>query len=224
MKSKKKRMMTAGVLGATTLATLLTAQILLKKTSYKVERIVDGDTFVTTENQMIRFSGIDAPEMDNCNGDEAKETLRKLILNKKLYLKVIYRDGSNRLISNVYDEKGLVSPKMVRLGMAYYTQAGMQSPELAEAANEARSKKLGVYSPKCTQLTNLDNPKCVIKANKGIGVRKKIYHFPGCGQYNNTIVQLSLGDRWFCSEDEAKQAGFIKGSDCFDKKYEILLK
>lgn len=219
MKSKKKRMMTAGVLGATTLATLLMAQILLKKTSYEVERIVDGDTFVTTENQMIRFSGIDAPEMENCDGKEAKEALEKLILNKKLYLKVIYRDGLNRLISNVYDGKGLVSAKMVRLGMAYYTQAGMQSPELAEAANEARSKKLGIYSPKCTQLTNLDNPKCVIKANKGIDDRKNLYHFPGCGQYNNTIVQLSLGDRWFCSEDEAKQAGFIKGSDCFDRKY-----
>lgn len=219
MKSKKKRMMTAGVLGATALATLLMAQILLKKTSYEVERIVDGDTFVTTENQMIRFSGIDAPEMENCDGKEAKEALEKLILNKKLYLKVIYRDGLNRLISDVYGDNGLVSAKMVRLGMAYYTQSGIQSTELDEAENEARTKKLGVYSPKCTQLTNPVNPKCVIKANKRMGSGEKIYHFPGCGQYNNTLVQLSLGDRWFCTEAEANQAGFIKGSDCFDKKY-----
>lgn len=219
MKVERKRKLIAGVLGAAAFTAALMAQTLLKKTSYKVERIVDGDTFITTENQMIRFSGIDAPEMENCNGKEAKESLEKLILNKRLYLKIIYRDKLNRLISDVYNDKGLVSAKMVRLGMAYYTQAGMQSPELAEAANEARSKKLGVYSPKCTQLTNLDNPKCVIKANKGIDDRKNIYHFPGCGQYNNTLVQLSLGDRWFCTEAEAKQTGFIKGSDCFDKKY-----
>ena len=134
--------MTAGILGTTAVAAALMAQILLEKTSYKAERIVDGDTFVTTENQMIRFSGIDAPEMENCAGKEAKEALGKLILNKKLYLKVIYRDSSNRLISNVYDNKGLVSAKMVRLGMAYYTQSGMQSSELAEAANEARTKKV----------------------------------------------------------------------------------
>lgn len=78
--------MAAGVLVATALAAALTAQILLKKTSYRVERIVDGDTFVTTENQMIGFSGIDAPEMENCDDKEAKEALGKLIPNKKLYL------------------------------------------------------------------------------------------------------------------------------------------
>ena len=80
-------------------------------------------------------------------------------------------------------------------------------------------KKLGVYSLKCTQLINSENPKCVIKANKEIGGSGKTYHFPGCGQYNNTLIQLSRGDRWFCSENEAIKAGFIKGGDCFDKKY-----
>ncbi len=103
-----KRVIKVGVLGATAVATALIAQTLLNKTSYKVERVVDGDTFVTTENQMIRLASINAPELENCAGPEAKKALEKLISSKRIYLKVIYRDS--------------VSAQMVRLGMAYYTQ------------------------------------------------------------------------------------------------------
>lgn len=207
-----------GVLSAAAIATALIAQTLLNKTSYKVERVVDGDTFVTTENQMIRLAGINAPELENCDGPEAKKALEKLISNKKLYLKVIYRDGSNRLISDVYNIKGPISAQMVRLGMAYYTQGGINKHDLNEAAHTARNKKLGVHSLKCTQTVNVQNPKCVIKANIRMGSNEKLYRFPGCGQYNNTLIQLSLGDKWFCTESEAKQAGFTKGSDCFDQR------
>lgn len=214
-----KKAIRVGILGTAAVATALAAQALLNKTSYKTERVVDGDTFVTTENQMIRLAGINAPELENCDGPEAKKALEKLISNKKLYLKVIYRDSSNRLISDVYNIKGPVSTQMVRVGMAYYTQGGINRQKLNDASNTARSKKLGVHSPKCTQAVNVQNPKCVIKANIRMGSQEKFYHFPGCGQYNNTLVQLSLGDKWFCTESEAIKAGFTKGSDCFNQQF-----
>ena len=50
--------------------------------AYKAARVVDGDTFDTTERQIIRLASTDAPELDLCGGIESSKTLQKLILNK----------------------------------------------------------------------------------------------------------------------------------------------
>ncbi|TSC87307.1 MAG: succinoglycan biosynthesis protein [Microgenomates group bacterium Gr01-1014_16] len=186
--------------------------------AYKMLRVIDGDTFETTERQLIRLSGVNAPELANCYGQEAKSTLQKLITNKNLYLKVIYRDGSNRLISHVYTDKGLVATQLAREGTVYDFGRGLDDPEFDQAVDYAKSHKIGIFSPKCTQTINTANPKCAIKGN----VRtpdSKLYRFPGCGNYTTTLVQLSLDDRWFCTEKEAQSAGFSKGSDCFNQSW-----
>lgn len=187
--------------------------------SYRAMRVIDGDTFETEERQLIRLTGIDAPELDNCDGKEAKEALGKLILNKNLYVKVIYRDSGMRLISHVYNDNGLVSAQMLKLGMAYNMGTGISDPQMGKATDFARTQKLGIYSPKCTQETNPNSKTCVIKGNWVLGTKQKTYHFPGCGEYNQTIIELYKGDRWFCTEKEAKKEGFVKGSDCFDKTW-----
>lgn len=190
--------------------------------SYRAMRVIDGDTFETEERQLIRLTGIDAPEIENCDGTESKKALEKLILNKNLYVKAIYRDGHNRLISHVYNEQGLVSVQMIRLGMAYNLGNAIADPALGKAADAARREKLGIYSAKCTQETNPDSKTCVIKGNIRIpGGDEKIYHFPGCGQYTQTVVELYKGDKWFCTEAEAEKAGFVKGSDCFEKVWKV---
>lgn len=188
--------------------------------SYRAMRVIDGDTFETEERQLIRLTGIDAPELSNCDGKEAKEALEKLVMNKNLYIKVIYRDSNMRLISHVYNIKGSVSEQMLKSGMAYNSGNGVSDPALGKAADKARGEKLGIYGSKCTQETNPDSKTCVIKGNiRDLGGDDKIYHFPGCGQYNTTIVELYKGDQWFCTESEAKNAGFVKGSDCFSKSW-----
>jgi len=50
---------------------------------------------------------------------------------------------------------------------------------------------------------------CNIKGNvstKG----ERIYHVPGQKYYNDTVIQSSHGERWFCSEAEARAAGWRK--------------
>jgi len=76
----------------------------------------------------------------------------------------------------------------------------------------ARELKLGVYSDTCTQVKNLVNPKCNIKGN--IRNYDKYYRYLGCDQYETTLIQLHFGDKWFCTESEAKNAGFSLGGDC----------
>lgn len=48
---------------------------------------------------------------------------------------------------------------------------------------------------------------CNIKGNvstKG----ERIYHVPGQKYYGDTRIQSSHGERWFCSEEEARAAGW----------------
>jgi len=48
--------------------------------------------------------------------------------------------------------------------------------------------------------------KCGIKGN--IGSSGKIYHVPGSPAYDKTRIDESKGERWFCSEEEAREAGW----------------
>lgn len=41
-----------------------------------------------------------------------------------------------------------------------------------------------------------------------------VYRTPQCAAYASTIVLQSSGGQWFCSEDEAKEAGFEAAPDC----------
>jgi len=43
---------------------------------------------------------------------------------------------------------------------------------------------------------------------------EKIFHVPGCASYNATKISPSKGERWFCSEQEALNAGWRKALNC----------
>lgn len=79
-------------------------------------------------------------------------------------------------------------------------------------SQQARGRKMGIFLEKCTQLENSENPKCNIKGN--VSRYGKYYRTNKCSQYNITILQLYLGDQWFCTEKEAQKAGFTKAPDC----------
>jgi hypothetical protein len=49
---------------------------------------------------------------------------------------------------------------------------------------------------------------CNIKGNISYSGGAKIYHMPGQRDYASTIISTSRGERWFCSEDEARAAGW----------------
>lgn len=54
---------------------------------------------------------------------------------------------------------------------------------------------------------------CVIKGNISSS-GEKIYHLPGCGSYVKTSIDEARGERWFCSEAEAVDAGWRKAKNC----------
>jgi endonuclease YncB( thermonuclease family) len=70
-----------------------------------VYRVVDGDTFDAFPVGRVRLADINAPELDQPGGVEAKNALTSLILNKRVYLDVddIYvMDRYNRIVCVAY--------------------------------------------------------------------------------------------------------------------------
>ena len=47
---------------------------------------------------------------------------------------------------------------------------------------------------------------CAIKGN--ISSHGKIYHVPGSSSYDQTQIDEDHGERWFCTEEEAREAGW----------------
>ncbi len=54
------------------------------------------------------------------------------------------------------------------------------------------------------------NSTCKIKGNISINSGNKIYHVPGQKDYEKTRIQSEHGEKWFCSEQEAINAGWKK--------------
>jgi hypothetical protein len=50
---------------------------------------------------------------------------------------------------------------------------------------------------------------CQIKGNISVD-GTKIYHVPGGEWYEKTKIDAQRGERWFCSEEEARAAGWRK--------------
>ncbi|MDP3986002.1 MAG: hypothetical protein Q8P77_01050 [Candidatus Veblenbacteria bacterium] len=54
-----------------------------------------------------------------------------------------------------------------------------------------------------------ETTECIIKGNISSS-GERIYHVPGGSFYDQTKIDTSNGERWFCSEEEARQAGWRK--------------
>lgn len=51
---------------------------------------------------------------------------------------------------------------------------------------------------------------CKIKGNVSLNTGERIYHVPGQRYYQDTVISSQYGERWFCSEQEARRAGWRK--------------
>ena len=62
----------------------------------------------------------------------------------------------------------------------------------------------------CPQGCSLPKPGCEIKGNISYRIGEKIYHLPGQEYYNRTVISPDYGERWFCTELEARANGWRK--------------
>jgi len=95
--------------------------------TYKVARVIDGDTFELADKDVVRLLGIDAPEEGECYYEESKQALDKLLIGKEVELRkdVTATDDFGRLLryailsdANPLTDNMLVDEYMVSAGYA----------------------------------------------------------------------------------------------------------
>lgn len=181
----------------------------------KVIGVIDGDTLVLDGKTRLRLRLLDAPELEYCGGPEAKEQLDKLVSGQQITIQEKILDQQGRAMSLVYVGKTLVNLEMIKSGWArYHHDNSAVAEELKQAGETAKEAKLGIYSPKCLQTENVDQPECVIKGNLDKNSGRKLYYLPDCAQYKFTLVEKDIGEDWYCTPEEAEKAGFTKAKSC----------
>ncbi len=188
-------------------------------------RIIDGDT-IEILNQRIRLFGIDAPEgRQRCIasgkpwrcGQQSTFALAEYI--GKAWVRCIQkdRDRYQRIVAVCYLGKKNINAWMVRQGWAVdyrrYPKGAYRAEQL-----QAERGKLGIWrgdfiapwdwrrGKRLTAAKDKGQGPCLIKGN--ISRSGRIYHVPGGQYYQRTRITTSKGERWFCSEAEARAAGW----------------
>lgn len=183
----------------------------------KVIGVIDGDTVVLENKTRLRLRQIDAPELINCGGEQAKQFVSSLVNEKFVSIEEQIPDQMGRAMALIYVNSTLVNEKLLETGWArYHSDQTTKTPLLKKVADEAKTDKLGIFSPLCLQETNLENPNCIIKGNFENKEKsgRKLYYLPNCAQYKFVLVEKDLGESWFCTEKEALAAGYIKAGTC----------
>jgi micrococcal nuclease len=133
-----------------TIILLLTALTCFGETT-KVTRIIDGDTFEVESGEIVRLIGINAPEISDIFGHEAKKYLSSLIENKVVFLEIDNiskdRDRFQRLLRYVLLDDIDINKKMVSDGFAfaYLKYNFTKSSDYANAQIEARENNRGIW-------------------------------------------------------------------------------
>lgn len=205
------------------------------KRNHIVEKVLDGDTILLENGIRVRLLGVNAPELDDCFGEDAKKYLQQLILGNEVFLEkdqvamdqykrllryVILKndnpEGDNVFVNNMLVQNGYAQAEYIKPNRRYLQL--LQSGE-----KEAKLKKLGMWG-ECEfnndkinleqeQASEPKDKKCVIKGNISKKYTKD-YFLPGCPNYKRVIVDVRKGEQWFCSEAEAKKAGWKMSATC----------
>lgn len=185
--------------------------------------VVDGDTVkvrVGGVTERVRVIGIDTPELrgGECYAQQAASRMQSLVQGKRVRLTrdptQADRDRYGRLLRHVALPDGRqVALLLIAGGFGEeYTYdepyAGRDAYRAAEKAARVAGK--GIWSSGCRApvvAAPSDPGTCLIKGNIASD-GERIYHLPGQRYYDVTTINESKGERWFCTEQQARDAGW----------------
>jgi endonuclease YncB( thermonuclease family) len=191
--------------------------------------VIDGDT-IEIRGERLRLHGIDAPDRQQWCLDEwgarypcgqrAALALADRIGAGNVRCDLLDRDRYDRHIARCFQGNADLNRWMVQHGHAVAYRH--YSTEYVSVEAHARGQRIGVWQgefdlPWEWRRNNRvphdaaapaapPSEDCVIKGN--ISRNGKIYHMPGQTHYDRTTIRPEKGERWFCSEAEARAAGW----------------
>lgn len=187
-------------------------------------QVIDGDT-LKINTLTYRLYGIDAPEAgQKCNkatggqwpcGQKAIEFIEKRATSNDVKCDHRGKDNYGRILSVCKINGHDLNQDIVLAGYAWAFRK--YSTRYNDAEDQARQMNKGIWQAKTQTAWDYRAKKwdigiqsasdgCPIKGN--ISKRGKIYHAPWSPWYKRTKISVSKGERWFCSEIEAKKAGW----------------
>jgi len=189
--------------------------------------VIDGDT-IEIHGQRIRFHGIDAPESRQlCKkggqqyrcGQQASIALADMVAQSVVRCEQRGIDRYKRIVAVCSLGNVDLNAWMVRQGWAIaYRQ---YSRDYVDHESAAQAEKTGIWAGRFINPSRwrrgdrlaVESAKepaatsCQIKGNISRS-GERIYHVPGGRDYGPTRIDESKGERWFCSKDEARKAGW----------------
>jgi endonuclease YncB( thermonuclease family) len=195
-------------------------------------RVIDGDSLHVGATE-VRLFGVDAFEgrqvcTRNGNpwrcGEAAADELRRLTADRPITCTKRDTDSYGRAVSVCTDGAVDLGAELARAGLAlaYREFSNDYVDEEAEARAALRGAWAGDFtSPwdarrggESTQPPH-DQAPSAPSACRDAGVKgninregERIYHAPGSRDYDETVIDESKGERWFCTEEQARAAGW----------------
>ena len=187
---------------------------------------MDGDTF-EIEGIVIRLADIDSPELpQKCPGRPkalrgcgayVADVLADRIRGQFVSCEIECADDYDRQIARCQHDGTDLSVWLIEQGLAMAYRKF--SDRIADQEDKARSQRIGLwqtdfeppweYRARRWEVAVQEAPDgCPIKGNINRD-DVRIYHTPWASQwYSRTKISTSRGERWFCSEREALDAGW----------------
>lgn len=191
-------------------------------------RVIDGDT-LGIGGERIRLYGIDAPESgQTCEragdpwqcGLAATAALTAWLDGKATECVELERDRYDRAVSTCLADGRDVGEWMIQQGWAVeYLQYSDGRYALSE--RDAANRRVGIHVGEFARPSDWRSGNtstevaasyqragdCRIKGNIN-SQGERIYHVPGVRSYGPTRIDEGKGERWFCSEQDARAAGW----------------
>jgi len=195
------------------LITLLSLPIIAQ--TYQASKVIDGDTIELSNEEWIRYIGINAPELRNGIPDpysqEAFEANRDLVVGKEAYLEfdVQERERYDRMLAYTYFDDLFIYTWLVENG---YAQIMTIPPNVAyqdlllELETKTREENRGLWALNEAK-ANQEKPQFPYIGNKN---SKKFHHY-FCGSVGNMKEKNKV---FFLSREDAIEAGYIPCKRC----------
>ena len=186
--------------------------------------VIDGDT-IEIAGRRIRLEGIDAPETHQmCQtahgepwpaGRIAATYLERTVRAHLVNCHTMGEDGYGRILARCSANGRDINAAMIRTGMAWafrkYSKIYIEDEAIARRAGAgvwaAHCRTAWEYRANRWQHAEGGAPAgCAIKGN--ITRRGRIYHMPWSPWYGRTRIEVKRGERWFCNERQALDAGW----------------
>lgn len=186
-------------------------------------RVIDGDTFDVGDTR-VRLHGVDAVELaQTCTDSDGAEwdcgkwvraEVVKRVQGKLATCRPVDMDRYGRVVAKCFVDGQDIAEGLVEEGLvgayAKYSSDYLDEEKAAAVSGRGLWSSTSMLPSEFRMIrakgSRAPDPNCIIKGN--ISKSGKIYHMPHNRDYARTGISLRKGEKWFCSEHQAKAAGW----------------